>query len=128
MDEEYRMYIIVNSDAKMSKGKIASQVGHAVMAVTEIMVKEYPQLWRNYVDNGIHPKICLKACSELMYEICHNYDWVDHPNRQAWCRGIKDAGRTQVEPGTLTALAFCPMKKSTMPRLLLSVIEKLKLL
>lgn len=125
--EEYRMYIIVNSDAKMGKGKIASQVGHAVMAVTEIMVKEYPQIWRSYAEY-VHPKICLKANSELMHEIFNTYDWINHSDKQVWCRGIKDAGRTQVEPGTLTAIAFCPMKKSTMPRRLLSVIDRLKLL
>lgn len=128
MSEDYRMYIIVNSDAKMGKGKIASQVGHAVMEVTETMINHYPQLWRDFKRGGINAKICLKANSELIHEIYQTYDWLIHPNRQAWCRGIKDAGRTQVDPGTLTAIAFCPMKLSSIPNNLSRIISKLKLL
>lgn len=29
---DYRMYILVNEDIKISKGKLAGQVGHAVMS------------------------------------------------------------------------------------------------
>ena len=128
MDDEYKMYILVNADAKMGKGKIASQVGHAVMAVTEIMIIEYPTEWHKYKCNRIHAKICLKASNDLINEIYEKYDYLQHPNKKVWCSGIKDIGRTQVEPGTLTAIAFNPMKKSSMPKILLSEINKLKLL
>ena len=38
-DDEVVMYIIVNSDLKMGKGKIAAQVGHIVMHIMEALVK-----------------------------------------------------------------------------------------
>ena len=33
--QDYVMYIFVNDDLKMSKGKIASQVGHVVQKIIE---------------------------------------------------------------------------------------------
>jgi peptidyl-tRNA hydrolase len=35
------MYILVNNDVKMGKGKIAGQVGHVVGLITEEIVQNY---------------------------------------------------------------------------------------
>jgi len=64
-DDEVVMYIIVNSDLKMGKGKIAAQVGHIVMHIMEALVKvdistniyERYCLWRG----NSYPKIILKG-------------------------------------------------------------------
>lgn len=40
------MYIVVNKDVKMEKGKIASQVGHVVANMAVKTFQEYPSLWK----------------------------------------------------------------------------------
>ena len=40
-DKPLYMYILVNNDHKMGKGKIAGQVGHVVGLITEKIVTDY---------------------------------------------------------------------------------------
>ena len=92
-----RMYVVVNGSLKMGKGKIVAQAGHAVAAVTEYLVSQDPALLRAYKMAG-QPIIVLEAKQEDMAAL------------EALRIGvaIHDAGRTQVDPGSLTALAFVP--------------------
>lgn len=100
--DELRMHIVVNADAKMDKGKIAAQVGHAVQLVTEYMLHAdyglyYYGLYSRYNDQGM-VKIVHKADAATMANLTKKTKFVVH-----------DAGRTQIEAGTLTAVAFLPM-------------------
>ena len=109
---ELRMYVLVNKGARMKPGKIAAQVGHAVQMVTEYMVRNCPCEWIYYKNYGMHPKIILKATEEEMEEIATRYK---RRNARVWCVSVRDAGRTQVAPNTLTALAFCPLMDEEKP-------------
>lgn len=107
-DEELVMYIILvkDKDIKMGPGKAVAQAGHVIAnMVTKLMV-ENPSLWQRYVGSGIHPKIVLQATTSQMEKISTTFPQ---------CEWIRDAGRTQVPAGTLTAIAFPPMKKSEAP-------------
>jgi len=118
---ELRMYILVNTTARMKPGKIAAQVGHVVQMVTEYMVYNRKSEWRAYLNSGMHPKIVLKATQNEMEEIAARYQRRDEG---AWCACVRDAGRTQVAPNTLTALAFCPVTDEDKP----DELKELKLL
>ncbi len=95
------MYIFVNNELKMSSGKIASQVGHVVMAMTEHLLNnkksdEY-KLYLQWKLNG-QSKIVLKATeSDLLY-------LKDLPNSKY----VIDAGITQINPNSLTVVGFLP--------------------
>ena len=114
------MYIVVNHDLKMGAGKVASQVGHVVhKIVDEIVQTKYetvkkPQFCIDYdtwCQDGC-AKIVLKANKEKLIELLQ----LDR------ARFILDAGKTQIEPGSLTVVGFYPsrtMKKH---------VEQLKLL
>lgn len=101
-DQELRMYIVVNTDVKMGKGKTASQVGHAVMLITEYMMKHRQDAYERYKHDGI-AKITLKANLQTIRKLAED----------ATCVVIYDEGRTQVAPNTLTVIAFPPMNEST---------------
>ena len=119
-DDEVVMYIIVNSDLKMGKGKIAAQVGHIVMHIMEALVKvdistniyERYCLWRG----NSYPKIILKGTLNQLYDIKDNYYGTIFVQR--------DEGRTQIEDGSLTCIGFFPMERWNTPE----EIKKLKLL
>jgi PTH2 family peptidyl-tRNA hydrolase len=109
------MYILVNTSLKMSAGKKCAQVGHAVQAVVEKLQIINKDLLKRY-NRGGQAKIVLKATEEQMKQLIDEY-----PMRAHY---VLDAGHTQVEPGSLTAMAFYPMTDDLKPK----VLTELKLL
>ena len=104
MSDEYTMYLIVNDDLKMGKGKIAAQVGHAVQKIIEdILEKYYISKKSNTYDKYIKwkngsKKIVLKASkSELL-----------HFTTYAESVSIYDCGLTQIPHNSLTVVGFYP--------------------
>lgn len=105
-DSSY-MYILVNDDLKMGKGKIAGQVGHVVGLITEeIIRKSYesskgiPDCYSRYMVWKMtgHAKVVLKATQEQIEQL------IGEPETMY----IRDAGRTQIAPNSLTVLGFYP--------------------
>jgi len=107
------MYIIVNSDLKLSAGKICAQVGHAVQDVV-ISCRGNKKRWNSYKNNGC-AKIVLKADQQTFEELLEcSYKKVV----------VVDAGKTEIAEGTITAIGFAPMFESEVPE----IIKSLKLL
>lgn len=101
------MYILVNDDLKMGKGKIAGQVGHVVGLMTEEIIRKSYETTRGVPDcyarymvwkaTG-HAKVILKASQKQIEEL------LGEPETMY----IRDAGRTQIAPNSLTVLGFYP--------------------
>ncbi len=107
------MYIVVNTDLKLSTGKICSQVGHAVEGVV-ISCRGNRKRWNFYKNNGC-AKIVLKADQQTFDELLEcSYKKVI----------VTDAGKTEIASGTITAIGFAPMFESEIP----DIIKGLKLL
>ncbi len=122
----HAMYIFVNMDLKMDKGKIAGQVGHLVQKILEYILpivvkldakliqmenldeqtKAHVQSYLSWSKNGMG-KIVLKATQSELEEFIskHNAFYV------------RDAGLTQIAPNSLTAVGFCPAPKTQMQEL-----------
>lgn len=116
-NDEIVMYIVVNSDIKMSKGKTAAQVAHgAVRAASRADKWVGPHDdWVKWLGaysgfTGSQTKIILKAPEAAMRALNSQYEEETVL--------ILDEGRTEIAPGTPTVLAFIPMKKSKAPSLL----------
>lgn len=106
-NEPICMYILVNDDLKMGKGKIASQVGHVVGLITEEIirksyesVKGVPDSYSRYMiwKSTGYTKIILKATEKQILNL------IEHPESIH----IIDAGKTQINPNSLTVLGFYP--------------------
>ena len=100
--DEPRMFFVVNADAKMRAGKIASQVGHAAMLVTEHMLSNNMRSqYDDYVDNGM-PKIVLKASHAVINQLIASEVY-----EKTFV--VTDHGFTQVSPDTVTVISWLPM-------------------
>lgn len=95
-----KQVILVRTDIKMSKGKVAAQVAHAAVDATLSANKKLVSKWRS---TGMK-KITLKAESE---EDLHKYQKLAE-DQNIVTSLITDAGHTEIAPGTKTCLAIGP--------------------
>ena len=99
----YKMVIVIRTDLKMSKGKIAAQSGHAAVSASEYTRKNCPEWWNPWISEG-QCKIAVKVRSEK--EILET-------ERKARNAGlpvalIVDRGLTEIPPNTITSLGIGP--------------------
>ncbi len=115
------MYIVVNSSLNMQKGKIAAQVGHAVSKIIRYYEKKsQTAIYKNWLNNG-EPTIVLKSTEDELKQLVDTYE--SH-KKDLYCFTIHDAGKTQVEAGSLTVVGFSLYEDTMMP----ASIKNLKLL
>jgi PTH2 family peptidyl-tRNA hydrolase len=98
--KEYKQVIVVRDDLKLSRGKLAVQVAHASIIGYERAPRKIVEEWRI----GGQKKIVLKVkdLQEMML-------LKDRAEKAGLITGIvKDAGLTEIPPGTITALVIGP--------------------
>jgi PTH2 family peptidyl-tRNA hydrolase len=99
----YKQVIVVRTDIKMSKGKVAAQAGHAAVSASEYARKNRPEWWNPWINEG-QCKIAVKVKSEQeLLEL----------ERKARNAGlpvalIVDRGLTELPPETVTCLGIGP--------------------
>ena len=100
---DYKMVIVVRTDIKMSKGKVAAQAGHAAVSASEYARKNRPEWWTPWINEG-QCKIAVKAKSEP--EILE----LERKARNAGLPValIVDRGLTEIPPNTVTCLGIGP--------------------
>ena len=102
-DKEVVMYLIVRNDLGMSPGKVAAQVGHGV----ELAIATGKRFYQHYqVSDPPTTKIVLQANLSEFNNIINDC-W---PNYQVY-DVVVDEGRTEIEPGSKTVLAFAAMPR-----------------
>jgi PTH2 family peptidyl-tRNA hydrolase len=99
----YKQVIVLRTDVKMGKGKMAAQAGHAAVSAAEYARKNRPEWWNPWMKEG-QCKIAVKVASEEeLLEL----------ERKARNEGlpvalIVDRGLTEIPPDTTTCLGIGP--------------------
>lgn len=92
--------IVARGDLGMSTGKLAAQVAHASLSAYERADESAVAEWKR----GGGKKVVLKAPDErTLFELKETAEAAGLP-----AGIVRDAGHTQLEPGTVTALAIGP--------------------
>jgi len=98
--EERKLVICVRMDLNMSVGKTAAQVGHAVHKNVRESSERELALWEEF--GGKKITLAVQSMEELaeLKKLARKEGLV--------ANSIRDAGHTEVEPGTTTVLAIGP--------------------
>ncbi len=115
----YKQTIVVRADLGMGKGKLAAQSSHASLSAFRHVQRTDPEIAREWEDSG-QMKVVLKVQSEE--ELLEYYNKAKSAGIP--CELIRDAGHTQVEPGSLTCFGAGPWDEKELDK----VFGKLKLL
>ncbi len=108
---EYKQVLVVRSDLKMGKGKLAVQVAHAAISAAEETRKNCPSWYRPWIAES-QAKICVKVENEAELRLLKERIDCEHlPNAL-----IQDAGLTQLEPETTTCLGIGPLPAELVDR------------
>lgn len=92
--------IVVRTDLGMGTGKLAAQVAHASLSAYEDTDDRTRKRWKG----GGQKKVVLKGSGESeLFELADKAERERLPNAI-----IRDAGHTQLDPGTVTTLAIGP--------------------
>ncbi len=103
MSEDMKQAIIIREDLKLSPGKAAVQACHASLSAYLELRKKKPSLAEEWTIEG-QKKIVLKAPDiELLQSLYSKAKAEGIPSAL-----IKDAGYTELPPGTVTALGIGP--------------------
>ena len=99
----FKQALVVRTDLKMGRGKIAVQCSHAAVSGAEIARHRFPDWWKAWLDEG-QSKIVLKAKEENM---------LFRLEEMARIKGlpvvvVRDRGLTQVPPETVTCIGIGP--------------------
>ncbi len=109
----------MRSDLKISKGKTATQAGHAAVSASEQARKHHPKWWAAWLNEG-QRKIVVKVNNEEeLFKLKDEADEEDLPYAL-----IEDRGLTEIPPGTVTCLGIGPAPADRVDR----ITGKLKLL
>jgi PTH2 family peptidyl-tRNA hydrolase len=115
----YKQTIVVRADLGMGKGKLAAQCSHASLSAYKAVARSNPDVARDWEEGG-QMKIVLKVSGEdELLDFFRRGKAAGIP-----CELIRDAGHTQIEPGTLTCFGAGPWEERELDR----VFGALKLL
>jgi len=115
-EKEYKQAIVVRTDLKMGKGKLAAQAAHASVGALKKTDKKVIAKW----EGGGGKKVVLKVGS--LRKLKALYDKA--AKERLPCFLVSDAGLTQLRPGVVTALGIGPAECERVDK----ITRKLKLL
>ena len=107
---ELKMWLAVRTDLPLSVGKLVGQAMHAAGWLHLRVAAERPALLQEYLKDAT-PKIVVSVSSLAALE---------RVEREAEAAGIphqsvRDAGRSEIEPGTKTVCLFGPAYRDELP-------------
>ncbi|MFW9900592.1 MAG: peptidyl-tRNA hydrolase Pth2 [Candidatus Thorarchaeota archaeon] len=101
--EEYKQVILLRTDLKMGTGKKCAQSCHASVSASDLVRIQNKPVWKNWKNSG-QKKVVLKIQNmDQLKELTAKFKLNKIPYFV-----VNDAGLTQLNPGTTTAVGIGP--------------------
>jgi len=114
----FKQAIVLRTDLGMGKGKLVAQGSHASLGAHIRTSKQKPQWAEQWLAEGMKKIVLRVESKEALIQL------FEEARRELPAVLITDAGHTQVEPGTLTAMAAGPAPEPEIDK----IFSKYKLL
>lgn len=102
--KEYKQVILVRTDLKMGTGKKCAQSCHASVSASDMVRVQNKNVWKEWKNSG-QKKVVLKVQNlEQLKELVKKLEMKNFLHFI-----VKDAGLTQLSPGTVTAIGIGPV-------------------
>ncbi len=109
--DEYKQVILIRTDLKMGTGKKCAQSCHASLSSADLVRIKNKDVWKKWKNAG-QKKVVLKISGmEELNEIVSNLE-----KKEILFFLVRDAGLTQLTPGTTTALGIGPALSKTLDK------------
>ncbi|WP_457591087.1 peptidyl-tRNA hydrolase Pth2 [Geoglobus sp.] len=108
-ESEYKQVIVVRDDLKLSRGKLAVQVAHAAISGYEVADRLAREKWKMEGQK----KIVLRVSNlEELMKVFEQARKSGLPTAY-----VRDAGLTEIPPGTITAVVIGPERSEKIDRI-----------
>ncbi|MHA2287604.1 MAG: peptidyl-tRNA hydrolase Pth2 [Promethearchaeota archaeon] len=110
--DEYKQVILIRTDLKMGTGKKCAQSCHASLSSADLVRIKNKDVWKKWKNAG-QKKVVLKVSSmEELNELVSNLE-----KAKILFFLVRDAGLTQLAPGTTTALGIGPAQSRALDKI-----------
>ncbi|MFX1314884.1 MAG: peptidyl-tRNA hydrolase Pth2 [Promethearchaeota archaeon] len=110
--EECKQVILIRTDLKMGTGKKCAQSCHASVSASDLVRVQNKIVWKNWKNSG-QKKVVLKISNkEELNGMIIELEKSKIPHFV-----VKDAGLTQLPPGTTTAIGIGPVLSSEIDKI-----------
>jgi len=110
--EEYKQVILIRTDLGMSTGKKCAQSCHASVSASDLVRIKDKKVWKQWKNTG-QKKVVLKVNSKEQLQDLY----ILVQKQKFHCFLVKDAGLTQLAPGTSTALGIGPTSSTEIDKI-----------
>jgi PTH2 family peptidyl-tRNA hydrolase len=110
--QEYKQVILIRTDLGMSTGKKCAQACHASVSASDLVRVKDKKIWKLWKNSG-QKKIILKVSSKEQLQDLY----LTIQKQNIHCFLVKDAGLTELAPGTTTALGIGPVLSSEIDKI-----------
>jgi PTH2 family peptidyl-tRNA hydrolase len=107
-----KQVLVLRKDLRLGKGKLAAHAAHASLAAYRKAERSHPDEVGEWIASG-EKKVAVSVDSEQ--EILELFDMAKR--MKVPCALIRDAGLTQISPGTITALGIGPCEDGELDKL-----------
>jgi len=107
-----KQIIILRKDLRLGKGKLAAHAAHASLAAYRKTASKYPEIVEEWIAGGEKKVVVGIGSEKELLELFDKVKQIGIP-----CELIRDAGLTQISPGTITALGIGPWNEEELDKL-----------